>query len=52
MENFMAPARMAMPRMALGAGDTICSTVPDCSVSIGEALKLELIESSISVGDK
>eukprot|EP00966_Prymnesium_polylepis_P218739 5062130-Prymnesium_polylepis.2 len=31
---------LAMPRMALGAGDTICSSVPDCSVSIGEALEL------------
>ena len=31
---------LPMPRIALGAGDTICSHVPDCSVPIGEALRL------------
>ena len=27
-----------MPRLAFGTGDTICSTVPDCSVSIRQGL--------------
>ena len=44
MALFMVPLAstvgIQMPRMALGAGDTICSSVPDCSVSIGQALKL------------
>ena len=29
-----------MPHMALGAGDTICSSVPDCSIAVGKALQL------------
>ena len=40
MFTMIGAAATTMPRMALGAGDTICSSVPDCSVAIGEALTI------------